>query len=102
VAGRAFGIDALVGVELGGDGGEDALPAWIAHACAPDIDVDRPVEVVKYINEIFKISVRYFREQVKHARRLAQLGVKGKRGVRSAKRYANWVRHAPRRQESRA
>jgi hypothetical protein len=27
VPGRAFGVDALVGVELGGDGGKDALPA---------------------------------------------------------------------------
>jgi len=27
VAGRAFGVDGLVGVELGGDGGENALPA---------------------------------------------------------------------------
>jgi hypothetical protein len=31
VAGRALGINALVGVELGGNGGEDALPAGIAH-----------------------------------------------------------------------
>jgi hypothetical protein len=31
VPGRAFGVDALVGVELGGDGGEDALPAGRAH-----------------------------------------------------------------------
>ena len=31
VAGRAFGIDALIGVELGGDGREDALPARVAH-----------------------------------------------------------------------
>ena len=31
VPGRAFGVDGLVGVELGGDGGKDALPAglWV-------------------------------------------------------------------------
>lgn len=35
MTGRALCIDALVGVELGGDGGEDALPAGIAHLIAP-------------------------------------------------------------------
>ncbi|MNV88547.1 hypothetical protein D3C71_1827630 [compost metagenome] len=29
VAGCALGVDGLVGVELGGDGGEDALPAGL-------------------------------------------------------------------------
>ena len=31
VAGRAFGINAFIGVELGSDGGENAGPAGIAH-----------------------------------------------------------------------
>jgi hypothetical protein len=32
VAGGAFGVDAFIGVELGGDGREDALLAGVVHA----------------------------------------------------------------------
>jgi hypothetical protein len=32
--GRAFGIDALVGVEFGGDGGKNTLPAGVDHELA--------------------------------------------------------------------
>jgi len=31
---RAFGVNAFVGVELGGDGGKNALPAGVAHGCS--------------------------------------------------------------------
>src|SRR5439155_7294276 len=35
VARGALGIDRLIGVELGGDGGKDALPTGLGHLSAP-------------------------------------------------------------------
>ena len=64
VAGRAFGVNGLVGVELGGDGGEDALPAGLGihRGSLGNGEAVRLRWIHKYINNISKFRKQDFRD----------------------------------------